>query len=81
MDKNKISFETNSFIIASTLISLGIPLDSLVKDADGKATFIFTRTDNLELLLQSFWKRSLKVEPNSFFEAQRFLKSRIYGDD
>ncbi|OGE36917.1 hypothetical protein A3D79_02250 [Candidatus Daviesbacteria bacterium RIFCSPHIGHO2_02_FULL_39_8] len=80
MDKNKTFYESNSLVLASTLVCLGFPLDSVTKNSDGKTTFIFLRTDsNLDKVLESFWQRSLKVEPNSFFEAQRFLKSRIYG--
>ncbi len=80
MDQNKHFYETTSLVLSSTLVCLGFPLDSVTKNSDGKATFIFLRTDSdLDKVLESFWQRSLNVEPNSFFEAQRFLKSRIYG--
>lgn len=79
MDKDKTFYETNSLVLSSTLVCLGIPLDSVIKNPVGKSVFIFPHTDDLDQILESFWKRSLKVEPNSFFEAQRFLKSRIYG--
>lgn len=79
MNKNKSYYETQSLSLASTLISLGLSLDSVVKDPEGKATFIFPQTEELNQIIEIFWKRELKVEPNSFWEAQRFLKSRIYG--
>ncbi len=79
MDKNKDFYETNSLVLASTLICLGFSLNSVTKTSENKATFLFLRTDSLNNILTSFWQRSIKVEPNSFFEAQRFLKSRIYG--
>lgn len=79
MDKNKTFYETNSLVQASTLVCLGISLDSVIKNPDGKAIFVFPKANNLDQILESFWKKTLRVEPNSFFEAQRFLKSRIYG--
>ena len=79
MYKDKTFYETNSLSLSATLISLGISLDSVVKNNDGKAVFIFPQTDTLTQIIESFWKKALLVEPNSFFEAQRFLKSRIYG--
>lgn len=80
MNKNKSYYETQSLSLAATLVSLGLALGSVVKDSGGKATFIFTQNKELNQIIELFWKRELKVEPNSFWEAQRFLKSRIYGE-
>lgn len=80
MSENKNFYETQSLSLASTLVCLGIDLDSVIKDQQGKATFIFPQTKELNQATELFWKRELKVEPNSFWEAQRFLKSRIYGE-
>lgn len=79
MNKDKHFYETNSLVLAATLVSVGISLDSVIKNPDGKSIFAFLRTEKFDQILESFWKKSLLVEPNSFFEAQRFLKSRIYG--
>lgn len=79
MNKDQYFYETNSLVLAAALISVGITLDSVIKNHDGKSTFTFPRTEKFDEILESFWKKSLLVEPNSFFEAQRFLKSRIYG--
>lgn len=81
MNKNNSYFETNSLHLSASLICLGIPLDSVLKGQDGKATFIFNRSNNpdLDQIIQNFWQKTLKIEPNSFWESIRFLKSRIYG--
>ncbi len=76
--KNQNHYESTSLSLAATLICLGIPLDSVMKTTHGKSTFAFIRTDNFDELLEAFWKRSLQVEPNAFYEAQRFIKSRLY---
>ncbi len=80
MDKDKSFFETQSLLLGATLISLGIQLDSVLKNTDGKSTFVFPRQDNLDQILESFWSKSLAIEPNLLWESIRFLKSRIYGD-
>ncbi len=81
MNLDKSLFETSSLSLAASIVSLGKPLDSVIKNSDGKATFIFNRPDNpdLDQVIQNFWQKTLKIEPNSFWEAIRFLKSRIYG--
>ncbi len=79
MNKNETYYETVSLPVAATLISLGISLDSIEKTPEGKSIFIFPQTKELQQIIELFWQRTLKVEPNSFWEAQRFLKSRIYG--
>lgn len=74
-------FETSSLPLAGAIICCGISLDSVVKNPDGKSVFIFNRSNNpdLDQIIQNFWQKTLKIEPNSFWESIRFLKSRIYG--
>lgn len=79
MDKNKTYYETQSLPLSATLISLGISLDSVSKSSDGKSIFVFHRSNELDQILENFWKKSLSIEPNTFWEAIRFIKSRIYG--
>lgn len=80
MDKDKL-FETTTLPLAASIICLGISLDSVVKGQEGRAFFIFNRSNNpdLDQIIQDFWKKALLIEPNAFWEAVRFLKSRLYG--
>ena len=82
MSQNNSFFETSSLPLAATVISLGIPIDSVTKNQDGKSVFIFNRSQypDLDQIIQEFWKKSLRTEPNALWEAIRFLKSRIYGE-
>ena len=82
MNRNNSYFETSSLPLAASIICSGILLDSIVKNQDGKAVFIFNRSNNpdLDRIIQDFWKKELRTEPNAFWEAVRFLKSRIYGE-
>lgn len=82
LNNNKTFFETSILPLAGAIICCGISLDSVVKDPGGKSVFIFDRSNNpdLDQVIQNFWKKSLRIEPNAFWEAVRFLKSRIYGE-
>lgn len=79
MNLNKNYYETQSLPLTATIICFGIPLDSVLKSHDGKSIFVFLRSAELDQILENFWKKSLAVEPNTFWEAIRFIKSRIYG--
>lgn len=79
MDKNKNFYETQSLLLGATLISLSIPLDSVIKNSEGKSIFIFHGQDDLHQILEAFWNKTLQIEPNLLWESIRFLKSRIYG--
>jgi len=80
MIQNKF-FETSTLPLAASIICLGISLDSVIQGQDSKAIFIFDRSANPDLdeIIQEFWQKSLRIEPNAFWEAGRFLKSRLYG--
>lgn len=79
----KDTFETSTLSLAATIICFGFPLHSIEKNEDGKAVFIFSRANapDLDRIIQNFWQKTLKVEPNSILEAVRFLKSRISGSN
>jgi hypothetical protein len=79
MNQSYPPFETSSLPLATTLTCLGITLDSVIKSNSGKAVFVFSQTPELNQILESFWRKDLRIEPITFFEAQRYLKSRIYG--
>ena len=71
---------TSELSLSATLISLGFSLDSLDKTNPQKTIFRFNPSKELHLAVTNFWQRKLLVEPLAFFEAQRYLKSRIYGE-
>jgi hypothetical protein len=71
-------FLTSEFCLASTLLCFGVILDSIQKTDSTKVIFVFKRNKDLNPIINNFWSRTLKIEPNAFWEATRFLKSRIY---
>lgn len=81
MNINKAYYETSNLPLSAIILCWGVPLESVNKLPDGRSVFVFHNSKSLEEVIENFWKRTLTVEPNSFWETIRFLKSRIYGND
>ena len=67
-----------SDICLATTISLWYPLDSIERTGESKVVFLFKRDEQLDELVQAYWRKELKVEPQSYFSALKFLKNRIH---
>lgn len=66
-------------VLTATLIARGSSLAS-VSNEGSKSIFIFNSSTQLNKTIELFWQKKLLIEPNAFWEAIRFLKSRIYGE-
>lgn len=75
-----IYFQTTDLSLAAT-IALSLPLDSVDKTIPTKAQFIFKRSKELDELIESYWKRELKVEPQMYFQSLKILKNRLYSSE
>lgn len=73
-------FSTDSFILASFLLSESCKLLQLDKENPRKAKFIFEETDQRLELTRVFFAYEAKVEPHRFFSAQKDLKQMLYED-
>lgn len=76
MNKNNF-FTTSELSLASVLVCLGYKL-SLIEKHSPKSSFIFERTEYLDETVQGFWSGELRVEPKSFFNCIKEVKSRLY---
>jgi hypothetical protein len=65
----------------ATAVSLFYPLEAIDRENPRKAQFVFKRDAGLDELIQSYWRRELKVEPQSYFDAMRLIKGRLYDTD
>lgn len=75
-----LQYETSDLALAS-FISLHFPLDSVDKTIPTKAQFIFKRSEELDKLIESYWKRELRVEPQMYFQSLKVLKNRLYASE
>ena len=62
-----------------SLISLSYPIEAIDKSNPQKSLFFFKRDKNLEELIQQFWRKELKVEPQQYFSQIKAVKARLYG--
>jgi hypothetical protein len=69
-------FRTADLALA-TAISLSYPLEAIDRGSR-KAQFVFEREAGLDELIASYWRRELKVEPQSYYDAMRAIKGRLY---
>jgi hypothetical protein len=73
---NGALFSTFDLSLATT-ISLFFPLEAIERDGT-RARFLFKREDGLDKIIEAYWRRDLKVEPQSYFQQLRFIKTRLY---
>lgn len=74
-------FYRTSDLACAAAVSLFVPLDSVDKTDRRRAFFIFERTNELDELLETFWKGTLQVEPRAYFDQIKALKTRLYEID
>jgi len=74
-------FETADLHLGSVLLTLGFNLDYIDKHDPSKARFIFLREEGLDEAVQSFWARTLKLDPLSVLTNLKILKNRLYSNE
>jgi len=73
----KTTFETTDLALA-TAISLWLPITALDRNDPNKIVFHFNRESDLDSLIETFWRRELKVDALTYFNQIKLIKSRIY---
>jgi len=71
-------YHSTDFCLVSFLLLCNINPDYINKDNTGKVTFSFLKNSQVESLVEQFSTLKAKVEPLSFFSAQKKLKQLIY---
>jgi len=75
--KLKDCYETSDLALA-TAISLWYPIEALDHTKPRKTKFIFIRKNGLDKIVETFWKRQLKIDALSYFNQLKMVKSRLY---
>lgn len=76
--QNDPSFSTDSFVLASFLLSYECILLDVNKSNPRRACFIFKNSKTLVELIDQFHSYQAKIEPHKFFNSQKDLKQRLY---
>ncbi len=69
---------TTSDLCLSTTLSIFVPILSIDSINPRRVVFSFAQTTNLTELIDMYWANSLTVEPKTFFNQLKTIKSRIY---
>lgn len=76
---NKINrFQTESFPLAALLLCEGYPIVSIDRTNPRRAVFIFETTDSLINIIDDYRKGLIKVNPKTYYYAQREIKELLY---
>lgn len=78
LDENN-HYSTSDLALATTL-SLFYPLKTIDRTNPHKAQFSFKRGEKLNQLIEAFWRKELKVDPLTYFNALKTIKSRLYAE-
>ncbi|PIS13836.1 hypothetical protein COT65_01940 [Candidatus Shapirobacteria bacterium CG09_land_8_20_14_0_10_47_13] len=73
-------YYSTSDLALAAVISLWFPMEFIDRTNPHKAAFLFRREKGLEEIVESFWKRDLKIEPQAYFSQIKAVKARLYGE-
>jgi hypothetical protein len=77
--QKKETYETSSLPLASFLFYSGVPLLEVCKDKhQNKKIFVFERVNGLDQILEVYFRKMARVEPETYFFAIKSLKVRLY---
>jgi len=71
-------FYTSEMPLVATLQIYGFNIEIIERIGSGKAIFHFKRNRELDDLIQEFWAQKVKVEPITYFNSLKLVKSRLY---
>ena len=73
-------YKTSDLALAA-VISLWVSIDRLEKVDTRKVNFVFPNTEQLQKIVDGFWKKKLQVEPQDYFAAMKQLKNMIFDSE
>jgi len=71
-------FKTSDLALATAISVLGVAIEAMQQTDSERMNFIFTKSDKLTDIVNRFWRGELLVEPQSYFNQLKVLKTRIY---
>lgn len=76
---DELFYSTRDLGLATTL-SLQFPIVELNRNNPKEVFFIFKNTAKLKKLVDEYWLKSVRVEPQVFLSQIRSLKAAIYAE-
>ncbi|MBI2996388.1 MAG: hypothetical protein HYY52_06770 [Candidatus Melainabacteria bacterium] len=72
------NFITTDLPIVSTLIYFGFQPQEINKSNPKKVQFSFCESENLAKVINAYFSDTLEVNPRTFFDQLKLLKTRIF---
>lgn len=72
-------YETSDLGLAAALVCLDFKLIELNVSNPRRVLFYFSGDENINGVQDRFWNHQIEVDAQSYFQAIKMLKSRLYG--
>jgi len=73
-------YKTSDLGLATTL-SLHFPIKTIDRNNPRKVLFVFDKTDKLSNFIDKYWRSEIVVEPQTFTNQIKNIKTRIYSGE
>lgn len=80
MSLNQAKYSCSDLTLATTLLLHSFTLIDIDRTNPRRAVFLFEDSNQLQDVVNDFWNSKLSVEPHSFADKTKWLKSRIYAE-
>lgn len=81
MTENYKQYKTFDMALASALVAYGFGITNIERTQyGGKVSFIFDHRDGLDETIQTYWADELKINPRTYFDAMKHIKTRMYAE-
>lgn len=77
--EEKDYFKTSDIALCASLCCHGYQIEAIDRQNPAKAIFSIERDERLDSLVQSYFTHQLAVEPLSYFNFLKEIKTRIYN--
>jgi len=71
-------YKTSDLPLATTL-SLYFPIESIDASDNKRVFFVFQQSQELNDVVDMFWRGEVTVDPQKYFSQLKVIKSRIYS--
>ncbi len=73
-------FSSSDLALVTTL-SLFFPIEAVDRVRPNKSFFLFKRQEQLDRLVEQYWRGEIRVEPQAYFAQLKTIKVRLYSSN
>ena len=77
--KEKDYFKSSDICLSTALYCYGYKIDAIDNQSPNKSTFLIHRDDGIDDIIQSYFNHKLRIDPITFFNALKEIKTRIHN--